>query len=529
MAEDKTGAAVYKRYETMLGNRVNWSTHWDEVSEYVVPRKDNIYGQQVRGEKKSSNLYDTKGIMANEALASAMHGMMTNPTSVWFGLSTGNDTLDETDEVQKWLQETVRIMINTFNESNFQTEIHESYVDLSSFGTYVLRVEEDDETDVRFHARPIYEHVIDENSKGIVDTVFFEFEMSAKQMAEEFGVEALDQMLKDKLEQNPEHKEKMLHAVQPSSDVISYLKPFGSKKFVSYKVLKRTKQVMEKKGFFENPFIVPRWTKIAGEKYGRSPAMKGLSDIKMANQMKKATIEGAQLQVAPPLQVPDDGVLLPIRTGPRSINFYRAGSKDRIEPMNTGSNVQLGEQLIAQVHEEIEKHFFLDQLRLVESDRMTATEVLQRRDEQLRTLGPILGRQHNELLKPLVERVYNILERRGKIPNPPQVLQNNPVKVRYTSQIAKAQMAQEGDQILKAFQLVAPFMEMDPTIIDNLEGDALMRFSAKIYGLPHEILRDRKDVEALRQERQQAQQQEAAAQQQNVEADTANKLAGAAQ
>ena len=35
---------------------------------------------------------------------------------------------------------------------------------------------------------------------------------------------------------------------------------------------------------------------------------------------------------------------------------------------------------------------------------MTATEVRQRTEEKLRLLGPILGRQHNELLK-RIERV----------------------------------------------------------------------------------------------------------------------------
>lgn len=527
MAIDEIGIALYRRYEKMIAHRTNWSNHWDIVSEHIVPRKDNIYGTQVRGEKKINKLFDTKGIMANEFLASALHGMLTNPSSIWFGLSSGDDKLDGLDNVQAYLQETVKIMIGTLNDSNFQSEIHEVYTDLGSFGTAVLRVEEDDQDIVRFQARPIYEHTISENNKGLVDTVFFKFEMSVRQIVEEFGIEVLDDMLKEKLLEDPDHLEEVLHAVQPATDVIPMLNSIGGKNFVSYKILKRTKTVLEKEGFFENPYIVPRWTKIAGEVYGRSPGMKALSDIKMANEMKRAVIEAAQLQVAPPMQVPDDGVMLPIKTDPRSINFYRAGTKDRIEPMNTGSNVQLGDQQIANVHAIIEEHFFLDQLKLVENDRMTATEVMQRRDEQLRTLGPILGRQHYELLKPLVERIFNILDRKGLLPETPEELVDRPLKVRYTSQIAKAQKAIEGEQIMKAMQLIGPFIETDPGVLDNIDTDQVVRFAADIYGLPHKVIRDIKERDSLRKERAQAQQQEAEAQQQNVQADTAQKIAGA--
>ena len=32
--------------------------------------------------------------------------------------------------------------------------------------------------------------------------------------------------------------------------------------------------------------------------------------------------------------VPDDGFILPIRTVPGGLNFYRSGTRERIEPLN---------------------------------------------------------------------------------------------------------------------------------------------------------------------------------------------------
>ncbi len=49
----------------------------------------------------------------------------------------------------------------------------------------------------------------------------------------------------------------------------------------------------------------------------------------MLNEMSKTTIKAAQKQVDPPLLVPDDGFILPVRTVPGGLNFYRAGTRDR--------------------------------------------------------------------------------------------------------------------------------------------------------------------------------------------------------
>ena len=35
---------------------------------------------------------------------------------------------------------------------------------------------------------------------------------------------------------------------------------------------------------------------------------------------------------------PDDGYVLPVRTSPGALNFYRSGSRDRIEPLKTDAN-----------------------------------------------------------------------------------------------------------------------------------------------------------------------------------------------
>ena len=537
MKEDNTeltnliATKVLIKYGKMKSDRQNWDSHWDEVSEYFVPGKDQALGQRSRGEKKQfSALYDTTSTHSLELLASALQGMLTNPTSTWFGLSSGDRKTDRIQAVRDWLYDSTQRMIRVLNNSNFNTEVYEVYIDLAGLGTSMLRVSEDDKTTVNFESRPIYEANIAEDEKGLVDTVYFEYNMTLEQIVLKFGEGALMKIFgdnwEDSIKTSPLQRHKILHAVEPRAKVKYTLSPLIPKNraFCSYWIHIDSSSLLKESGYFENPYIVSRWSKYSGEVYGRSPAMKALADAKMLNKMKKATIEAAQLAVAPAMQVPDDGVLLPIKTAPNSVNYFRAGSKDRIEPLNTGSNIQLSENFMESVRKQIKEAFFVDQLNLVESDRMTATEVLHRKEEQLRLLGPTLSRQHFEFLRPLIERVFGIMLRKKLfLPAPPE-LAGKDLEVEYTSLIAKAQLATEGENLNRAIVLITPFAQTDPTVMDNFNPDEIVKFAARIYGLSPDIMRDEKEVEEIRQGRAEAQQQMEQQETQAHEADVLSKV-----
>ena len=125
-------------------------------------------------------------------------------------------------------------------------------------------------------------------------------------------------------------------------------------------------------------------------------------------------LKAAQKQVDPVLMVPDDQVSLgTIRTAPGSINYYRSNSRDRIEPLITGANNQLGITMENQRRDSISKTFHVDQLLIATNRNMTATEVMQRNEEKMRILGPVLYRLQQELLHPLIIRCFNIMLRKN--------------------------------------------------------------------------------------------------------------------
>lgn len=530
MTDDKA-LKIIKLFDKLKSNRVNWDSHWRDIAEYVIPNKDNVYQfDRAPGEKKFNEVYDSTAIHSNELLGSALHGMLTNPTNIFFGLTTGDQALDKNDRVRKWLQDCVRRMHQILNNSNFQTEIHEVYLDLGSFGTGALFIDEDDVDFIRFLSFPIYQMYIDEDYKGSVNTVIRSFKKTIKDLVEEFGEEVfkkdyqLEQTLRDP------HKElEVIHAVGTNSSYNPYKLGIDNKPFYSCYVLKDFKIVLREKGYNTFPYAIPRWTKISGEKYGRSPAMKTLPDIKMINQMMKVMIRSAQKIVDPPLMAPDDGIIGSVRTAPGAINYYRAGTSDRIEPLETGARIDFGYQILEDVRTRIRSAFFIDQLQLREGPQMTATEVMQRTEEQLRLLGPILGRQHNELLKPMIDRIFDILLRRGVLPEIPPELSERKLEVQYSSMIARAQKTSELESLNRLFAVGAPLFQVDQTVVDNLNPDAAIRYIANTLSIPYELIRDEKDVKKLRDLRAQQAQELAEQEAQKAQAEVVQKTAPAIQ
>jgi hypothetical protein len=414
-------------------------------------------------------------------------------------------------------------MIDTFNQSNFQEEIHETYMDLGGIGTTVLAIEEDDETDVRFRSEPIYDSYVAENHKGVIDTRYTCLKYTLRQIRQKFGDTVfkahpdLNQMLADKPD---EHIEEVIYKIAPKNGIDG--------KWEAVYVLRKHEIVLRKATYNSWPYAIPRWSKINTEVYGRAPSMKCLPDVKMLNAVMKTTIRGMQKVVDPPLMVPDNGFLLPIKTTPGGTNFYRTGMKDRIEPFPTTARPDIGLDFIENVRTRIREHFFWEQLQLIQQRDMTATEVMQRTDERLRFLGPVLGRLNNELLRPIIDRVFDILERRGRFPKPPQELaEKSNLKIVYTSQIARAQRTAEANTLNKVFQAMGPLLQVHPDVFDNVNSDGVFQYHARNFGVPEEMINAPDGVEQIRKQRAEQQQAMAAAQQENLTADTQMKKAKA--
>lgn len=507
MAKKLTPKQIKQKVDTLKGERSTLDQHVQEIFDYMLPRKATVTTTKTEGEKRSIFVLDNTGIYCLELLAGQLHGLLTNPNAMWFELTTGVQAIDFQDDVRLWLQKTTKDIHNVLNNSNFQTEVHELYIDEVSAGTACMYSEEDTKDVVRFSTKFFGEYYIDEDSQGRVNQLYRVWKWKAPQIVEEFGIENVSKKVIAAFEKGEDHKFEIIHACYPKNIVDA--KSTEGFQHISQYILSEDEFELRTEGYREFPYVVPRWSKGTGEKYGRSPAMVALPEVKTLNKMAETMLIGAQKVVDPPLQMPDDGFVLPIITSPGGINYRRAGSEDRIEPIFNDTRIDFGYEAMKEKRVRIREAFFVDQLMLQQGPQMTATEVLQRTEEKMRLLGPMLGRQQSEFLRPLIDRVFNIMLRRGIIDKRliPPALKGRTIDVRYSSLIAKTQRLADGQNIMRTLQAATPFINLDPGVADNFNGDMALRVLGEIYGLPQQVLRDAKDVQKIRAEKAKAQQQ----------------------
>jgi len=503
MAETDLTKDLLKRFSKLVSQRQTWESHWQEVADYMMPRKADVTKQRSKGDKRSELIFDSSPLHAVELLAASLHGMLTNPSTPWFSLKFKNsDPEQDQDAANEWLQNTTEKMYEAFNRSNFQQEIFELYHDLITFGTASMFIEEDADDIVRFSTRHIGEIYISENNKGRIDTVFRKFKLSARAAIQQFGEKNVSNALRGTAMKDPYEEVTILHVVYPRENYDPKKKDAKNMPFASCYIELDNKHDLSQSGFNEFPYVVPRYLKASFEIYGRSPAMTALPDVKMLNEMSKTTIKAAQKQVDPPLLVPDDGFILPVRTIPGGLNFYRAGTRDRIEPLNIGANNPLGLNMEEQRRNAIRDTFYVNQLMMQNGPQMTATEVVQRNEEKMRLLGPVLGRLQSELLRPLIDRTFAILLRKKMFKPVPQFLSGQDIQIEYVSPLAKAQRSSELQSVMRAIEIFGSLSKISP-VFDHIDIDELVIYLADIVGVPAKVLNSQAQVNAIRQKKQQ--------------------------
>ena len=514
---------IKKRCANLESVRATWEDHWQEILDYVMPRKADVTFVRSKGEKRTEVLYDSTAITANNLLAASLQGTLTSASLPWFHLKLRDTETNQNRDVQLWLEDSAKRMYEIFNESNFNTEVHELYLDLVSIGTGAIFVEEGskgfDKEGIHFNCLHIAEYFIQENINGKVDTLYRKYKLTARQAIQEFGEENVGEKILESVKEKPDKEFNFIHAVEPTEDYERAVGKSNTKLPVhSCHVCTEDKMVVRTGGYNEFPYLVPRWSKATGEIFGRSPSYNALPDIKTLNKAVEIGLKAWAKAIDPPLLVQDDGVIGRVRMTPAGITVVRHDGA--VKPLEIGANWQITDMKEGQLRTAIRQAYYSDQLQLQDGPQMTATEVQVRYELMQRLLGPTLGRFQSEFLNPLIERTFGIMLRAGALLPEPEVIQGQKIDVEYVGPLARSQRMEESVAIDRLYELAVNVVQVDPSIMDNINHDEAIRLRGDLLGVPKIVLRARDEVEELREQRQQAQmaQQQAEQQQQAAQA-----------
>lgn len=502
--------AIVRRWDALKAERATWEAHWQEVLELTLPGRADVTVRSAPGAKRSAHLYDSTAGQAAEELAAGLQSAMTPRDRPW--LSFRARGMEGDRAVRDWLVTARDALLEEFAGSNFYAAVHECFLDLVTVGTANLLSEEKPLTRLGFNGFafqcvPIAEYVVDEDAQGQVDTVLRRFTLTARQAVQKFGADALPEMIRSAAREEREQDRAFdfVHAVFPADGA-------GAHGIASLYVSVEGRQVVRRGGFRELPYHVPRWSKSARERYGRSPAMLALPDIRTLNLIVRYGLEALPLALYPPWLV-KEGTLSGgnLRLTPGAQNYWDGAPDERPTQMDWRGQVNVEIAKEQEFRTRIQRALHADRLRLKDSPQMTATEVIERRQELARLVGPTVARLESEFLTPLVERAFLLMHRANAFGTAPAALSRAArIDIDYASPLAQAAKLHQLKALGDWYALNTPAIRANPAVLDVLDLDRIARDSADLLGLPPGFLRPPAQLAQLRQARAQAAQVKAA-------------------
>ncbi len=150
---------------------------------------------------------------------------------------------------------------------------------------------------------------------------------------------------------------------------------------------------------------------------------------------------------------------------------------------------------------------------------------MERQQEKLQQLGPVVERLQDEFLSPIIERTYNILERMGAFPPISDDLlmrmQDKEIKIEYISPLAQAQKMSGLVNIEQALSFVGQMVQLYPEVRNMVDPLGTTRRYFELLGAPAAMQRPEEEVQAIMKQEQQAMQEQQQMQAQQQMAQTA--------
>jgi hypothetical protein len=517
--------------------RSSFDAHWRDIGDNIQPRRARFqFTDNNRGTKVNQNIIDSTATFAARTLAAGLHSGMTSPSRPWFRLTTPDPDLAELDPVKEYLHIVGQRMATIFLRSNLYNALPLVYGDIGTFGTAAMLVLENDDDVIRCIPCPIGSYYLGNDANLKVTTFAREFRLTVRQLVEQFGEwPSGDRHTEPMNWENfsPKVKEAwrdgkyeewvdVCHVILPNAGYDEQKLEGKYKKFLSvyYEYgynggssgyTANDDVLLSESGFDEFPVLAPRWEVTGEDVYGTNcPGMTALGDVKALQKMKKRLLQAIDKKVNPPMVAPTT-----LRTGnptviPGEITWVDEGPNRTFRPAyDVTLDLSHLHNEIADVKGSINQAFFVDLFRMLDSlDRkdITATAVLELKEEKMLVLGPVIEQCDQDLNDPLIDRTFGIMARRGLLPEAPEELHGVPLKIEYISVMAQAQKSVGLASMDRLSLYIGSIVKEtgDRSVLDKWDVDQSVDEYAGMTGVPPRVIRADDAVQSLRQSRAQA-------------------------
>ena len=524
--------------------RSDWERDWREISNQILPGrgintlKVGRGGRRVRRQLISVKAVNTTPRKSLQTLSSILQSGLTSAARSWFALKFPNDQAPK--QLVLWIEESAKILLDGFTESNFYSELDTFYNEYAGFGTAALAMLDEEEKVFRFEPLTAGEYAYSLNSLNLPERFFRRIPYTLRQIVDQFGTENLSEELSLRVKnEEPAAMNTLYCVVQAIYREEIGDKPITTVYFIDNTLGPTTSGLEVPKpllvgGYYEFPIAIGRWSVLGNDPYGIGPGHHSLPNCKRLQEMERAFLQGTHKAIDPPVNVPSE-MRGKIDLLPSGLNYYSNLEKRVTSVYEVRLDFQGVTAAIQRVETQIQRDFFNDLLltatRDPDASPLRTGEVNEKERERLIQMAPTVQRLQSEVFEMIIERGFNMMLRAGKLPPLPQNLieQVSKFNIRITSPLAQAQKQLEARSIESFMAFVGGAAQFDPTALDNLETDEAISEYHDITGAPSRILASKASVLRKRQARadQQARQQQIQEQAALREADTSDTKAKA--
>ena len=514
-----TAEELIHRHSQLKSARDNFDSQRQEIKDLIWPDGGDFTTTREPGQRTNVQIYDMHAALYAEQGASALETYLTPRTQQWHRLTASEPKLMEAPRVKEFFETSNDVLFKFRNSprAQFYGSMHEGWKSTLVYGDNCIRVRELPRGGTDYRYIHVGQTWIDVDADNVVDTIFYAYPLTAKAAIGRWGAEA-PRVAKDAIGTNPSAKHKYLHCVYPNPEHDpKRLTPEGMR-FTAYEVCIDSKEILERGGYHELPYKWSRYTVNPGEMYGRGAGMLVRPDIKTLNEMQRVFLRSGQKVADPPLLAIDDGALgrgnkrIRLQSGAITMGGLDSQGRPMVMPLQTGARLDITLEMMNSIRELIRKAFLVDVWEILVQDRvqMTATEVLERKNEKGQLLAPVIGRQQSELLGPMIEREIAIAQRQGKLPPlPPELIEaQGDYEIEYESDATRMQKGAEVAALSRTFEAVAPFLQANPSLLELWKQDETIRSTYQVLGGSTRNLRSASDYAQVQQAVQQAAQQQ---------------------
>ena len=509
MSDESRVKDLLARRRALRDRRGLWDSQWDNLARVQLPRRLGFASQVSEGSARTEDIYDGTPMQAARALANAMGSMLRPEGEDWHRIRTVEDSDGSTDEAKDWLNDTDERMRGAFEspKARMRQALGEADSDLVVLGTAVVFTGKGD-NNLLFQTLHLKDTLPFFGEEGNPEGMIRDRRFTIRQAVARFGIGRLSETIKREFENKKlDEYVDFVHAVVPRPEARVGALLARNLPWADLWIELEEQRLVASGGFHEFPFAVPRWDTSSGEEYGRSPGMIALPDSNTAQAMGSTLLIAGQRAADPPLAVPDDSTFDAPNTFPGGLAYYDAQTAREIGripivPLDSGANIPITREMQDDTRNQIWNAFFRNILRLpVDGPEMTATEIIARKEEFIREIGPVFGRLETDYTAPNVERPFNIMLRAGALAPIPEVLQGRGIRFEYQSPVKQLRKQIEAAAAQAWVQELIVLAQVRPEVMDKVNVDAFADFSAEANGLPNQIVNGADEVARIRKQR----------------------------